>query len=434
MKKNSFPFILDEHLIADVECLCNFIKPTSINKFLKKFPRNILNTKLEELEFDSQGSGSIECFIIKFKDVDKKEKIELTNKLLSALGITITDHAQLVDRLKNNFFLFPESQLKTALNNIIQENIKNNQVLTINSTIEILQEKTLDLSGNNDKKIEIELFFNFLKVLISREISFNSPSSAKSFLTSAAHLTNECMSEINILISAVNEYINLPKNITKAVFSYSKLLDKVAFFLSFPQSKTIINDLDSIIESHLDKENYSFFKQCYLGKPGFRSIFLADDKDLYGLIQTGCKKLNSFKHQYVEITHLIDELSSHSDGIPEVIKLAAILNEQTNIYFQSLLDISLRKREDIDVLEIKAFNDFKFNIKNRIAYFQRNNPNCLYQIKDILNKILNAVAKIIPSFIISREQRITFFKKHTSHNKQFAKLQETIDSIKPTGK
>jgi hypothetical protein len=424
MSKISIPFIL-QNLIEDVDCLLKSLKPTSISsisKFLKQFPRNILNAKLEELEFEHPNVEN-PSFSIRFKKKNKTSEIKLTNQLLSPFRITITDHTQFTDKLLD--YNSSHELLKTTLSGLIEEKVKN----TISININHLQEQASNLPANENNQIEISIFFNLLKILIISEISSNNVASltAESFLTSVTHLTNKFAPDIKTIILAVKDNINLPENIEKAVFSYAKLLAKVAIFSSSSQiSKTVINYLDSIINSQSDKiaNDYSFFKTCYLGEPGFRSIF-GDDNNVYTLIQICREKLNDFEKKYVEFTLLIKELADHSDNVPEVIELAAVLNEQMNIYSQSLLDISL-KRKDIDKLEINPFEDFKLRIRNEIESFRKNNILSLDQL-GILDKILNALAKLIPSFIIPKKSRISFFQERTQ-NKQLNVLLDKIQN------
>ncbi len=153
------------------------------------------------------------------------------------------------------------------------------------------------------------------------------------------------------------------------------------------------------------------------------------DNDLYHLIQIAHEKLNSFTPEYIKITGLIEELSICSDKIPEIIGLATDLVSFTNQYFESLLIISISKLENKNHEQKKIFEDFQSRARLTINKFRKTNILNLNQMST-LHKILNTIAKLMPSFIISSETRINFFQKHTPQNKQFTKIENAIRSAK----
>lgn len=444
MKKITFPIAIDNDLLTNIECLLRFIKePVSLASLLNPYSRRTLKAKLDELEFKSNGSGNHEYFTINFKDKTKIAKLLFTNQLVSPLGITITDKKQFIEELKQAKFLDPKLKLKTVLKNILASLNKKNILINIYGTIHFLQQAHLNFSEKINK-IGISFFFNFLKISLLRIVSLKKfQGSAESLLTSAANLTRDCLLDLNTIVFALNNLARLKnisknnlaylKNTVKIIFSYSKLLHKLAAISPIDEQSAIeIQSLiDVTIEDNLDnkstKSDFIFFKKSYFGQSGFRSVLV--DNDLYNLIQTSREKLNSCTKKYMKITGLIEELSIYSSKTPEITGLATKLSNFTNQYFQDLLIISISKTENKNHRQQEIFKDFQSRAQSEINEFRKKNILNLNQM-GILYKILNAIAKLIPNFMISSKTRITFFQKYTPQNKQLAKIESAFQSVK----
>jgi hypothetical protein len=444
MKKITFSIANDNGLLTNIACMLRFIKePRSLTNFLNTYSWRILKAKLDELEFKSKGSGNNECFIIKFKDKTKIANILFTNQLLSPLGITIEDKKQFIEELKQAKLLDPKLKLKTVLKNILTRLNKKNTLINIYRAINLLQKTHLNFSEKINK-VGISFFFNFLKISLLRIVSSKKfHDSAESLLASAADLTWDCFLDLNTIIFALNNIANLKsieknniiylKNIVKIIFSYRKLLHKVATIFPIDEQSAIETQglIDTTIEDNLDSESiksdFIFFKKSYFGEPGFRSILA--DNDLYNLIQTGREKLNSFTQEYIKITDLIEELSIYSDKIPKIIDLVTKLSHFTNQYFQDLLMISICKTANKNHRPSEIFEDFQSRAQLAINEFREKNILRLNQMS-ILYRILNAIAGFMPNFIISSKTRIAFFQKHTPQNKQLAKIESAIRPAK----
>jgi hypothetical protein len=77
---------------------------------------------------------------------------------------------------------------------------------------------------------------------------------------------------------------------------------------------------------------------------------------------------------------------------------------------------------------MKIFENFQFRARLAINKFREKNILSLNQM-NILHKILNAIATLMPNFIISRKTRITFFQKYTPQSKQLAKIENAVQSV-----
>lgn len=434
MKKNTFSITNDDNLLSNIESLLKFIKKSHASAtFLGNSPRRILKAKLDELEFKSNSFSKNECFIIKFKDKNKITDILFAKQLLVPLESSITDKKWFIEEVKQAKFLDPELKLKTLLKNILTKLNKKNIIINIHETINFLQETHLSNRSEKRNKVEINFLFNYLKIsLLSMASSNKFYGSAESLLASAENLTRDCFFDLSAIISSLNNITSL-KNIAQIVFSYKKLLHKVAsVFLTCEQSRIEIQSIiDATIEDNLANEsiksNFIFFKKSYFSQPGFRSILA--DNDLYNLIQTACEKLNFFAKEHIKITGLIEELSIYSDKIPEIIDLSTELNHLTNQYFQDLFIISISKIENKNCRKKNIFEDFQSRVRLAINNFREKNILSLDQTS-ILHKILNAIAKLIPKFILSTKTRITFFQKQTPQSKQLSKIESAFFSIK----
>jgi hypothetical protein len=436
-------FSNDKDLLENIARLLRFIKePRSLASLLKFYPRRILKARLDELEFKSNDSGDNKYFIIKYKG--KITEILFINQLLNPIDVIASDKENFIEKLKWAKFIDPKLKFKTVLENILAELNKKNIAINIHNIINFVQKNHLNNFFEQRKKIKISFLFNYLKISLLKIVSLKKfQGSAESLLASATNLTQDCLLDLNTIIFALNNLARLKniaendvaylKNIVKIIFSYRKLLNKVVAISPIDELSAIeIQSLiDATIEDNLDnksiKSDFIFFKKYYFGQPGFRSILL--DNDLYNLIQTGHDKLNSFTAEYIKITNLIEGLSIYSDKIPEIIALSTDLINFTNQYFESLLIISISKLENKNHVQMKIFEDFQFRARLAINKFREKNILSLNQM-NILHKILNAIATLMPNFIISRKTRITFFQKYTPQSKQLAKIENAVQSVR----
>jgi hypothetical protein len=342
MKKNIFPFISDVTLIADIDRLLEFIRqPLSLDKFFKKFP-SPLNEKLNELDFESEKFKDTEYFIIKLRNSNQIYK-KLTNKDLNSLGITITDHTQLINPLIDCKKNSPNLKLKDALTNLIITNDNKNKQISINGTINSTKNVTLNHPDNKNKQLEINIFFKFLKKQILLQSNFKTISfpNANSLLAAARNeLINWCYSTENIFIFGNNA---------------------------------------------------------------------------------------AFSKKHTELDDLINAL----DYDPETNYLAGKLRLLNNHCLETLLNISNLDDPSVAAKKIsQIIASFQSDINKTIKNFKENNPLSLKHI-NILYKILNTVARLMPNLIISKNTRIIFFQQYTPQNRLLVKLEKIIQPIQP---
>lgn len=236
MKKNIFSFAYDRNLIADLDCLLKFVRqPLSLDEFFKKFPNDILQAKLCELNFELERRH---IFII-LKNSNKVSKFELTNKHLSPLGITITDHAHLIDPLIVRQKSSPTSNLKDVLTNLITVNNNKNKQITINAFND--NNIILNHPDNKNKQAEINLFFIFLNKLILQEIN----RSDEEFIPATALIDS-----IRIELASVIDWFifDNKKNIFDQEIYYSKKYNEI---------DNLINKLYSIKDTSFLAEKLS---------------------------------------------------------------------------------------------------------------------------------------------------------------------------------
>ncbi len=405
---HNFPFTPDDHLIDIIDRLFQFVRqPIPLGEFINKFPKEILNARLDQLEFNSENPN---VFIIKLKT--ENNEIELINKDLSIFGITVTDPTQLVNPLIKCKKDSPNLNLKDALTRAITVNHDKNKKLTFNGIINILKENTLNHPENKNEQIEIDTYFNFIRKLLIIEALYSD--------------FNTTISELHIAV----QYLSA----SKILFAYEKLRYKTT--LIFPESEKSESEIHSLIDilvrikanNQIIISNYEFFKLSYFEKKGFRYSFgKYADRIFYKAVQTGCKCFSSFIQDHFEILNLIRELCSLADYNQEVISLSKKLTCLTDIYFQTLLDLSSSKADKKYLKKYKEdnFDKFQNEVKKNIERFQKESGLSQDQL-NIFYKILNAIAKLMPSFIISKNTRIGFFQQCTPQNKILVKLEETI--------
>lgn len=416
---NLLSFLPDFHLASDVGCLLTFLRqPLDRNSFFKNFPLDILKTKLGELAFDnSEGIPSIRL------KKSLEEKFNVPNKLLSLIGLS---QNELIKELQYDKFLEPELTLKEALEKSIASHNKNIINISITNFINTVQEKNFQLYEKNEKKTEIDLFFNFLKIFIQRFALTKNDSfvSSDSLLDAAANLTVLYIANLNSIVTALENNI-----IYKAVFSYGILFEKLSNLIPNSNQKTIKQLLDSLAKNTINNQlllKYDFFKKAYFSEEGFSTIFYNSNGDDYRLIQTCQKKFDSLSDSYQNFVQLIEALTLHTNKIDKITDLAVTLKKATDIYFQSVLYNTVFKLESLNEI---AFATFKGRIESEILNFQKQQL-CSIEIKGILNKLLNALAKLVPSFLVSKEKRINFFHRRTSETKLFNKIENTIPLMK----
>jgi len=434
----------DPNLINDIDCLLKCIRqPLPLDKFFKNISGGILNAKLQQLEFDNEETH----FKISLKTKWKNQQISLTNKLVSPLGITITDKNQLIEKLEHDKFLDPESTLKESLKKNIDSHAKNSINLNIDSACKVMQERSLLLYENREAKVKITLFFTFLKIFIQKYTLTNKAKifSPELLVKSATYLATLFASSISNFIFCLNGNLTFAEeptekskkeqqetNISKMVFSYDQLLTKLTALVPNSEQKTIRQLLYSIIENSIVIDNkliskYNFFKLAYFTETGFISVF--GGYSGYDSIQICRKKLDSIRPAFQNFRQLIDELTTHVHKVPEIMDLSVSLKERADVYFQSLLYSSVFKKENKESLDRSAFEDFTFNIQNEISSFQKKFLPTV-KITGALNKILNALFKCAPKFLISKEKRISFFQRKMPEVKLLDKVKNTVSSMK----
>lgn len=339
MKKNIFPFLPDENLLSDIECLLKFLRqPLPLDEFFKKFSSDILKARLDQLEFKFENRRSAEYFVIASKAKNKTNTIELTNNDLTCLGITITDPTHLINPLIDLQKTFPALNLKDALTKLITINNNKIKQIKIDEIVNILKNTSLNHRDDKNKQIEINLFFKFLKKLIVQQ----------------------------------NDNFSFPiQPQTLTDFASAKIIDWLI--------------------SEDEKSNVLGKRACY-----------------------------SKKHD--EISALITKLDSFSDTK----YLAMKLNQLNNQCLQQLLNINTNEeaKKVIAVIE-----NFQCKAQEAINDYRQNNSLSLEQL-NILHKILNVIAKLIPKFIVPKNTRVGFFQQYTPQNKLLVKLEETIQQPK----
>lgn len=395
-------FIYTNHFEEDIKRILETLKLPSIDRFLNKFPADVLEAKLEDLNFEFIGS---DC-LIKVKEKNTKA-FKLTNQNLSPFGLTITDKNQFPSYLDTYSKQYPEWDLATVVKKIIQEHCEEANRLTLHSIIDILRQNTLSLHENQGNETKINPFFNVLKELLLWRTEESISISVDALLTYSADISAFISETRNSLSAVAKKEKMLLDIIPKILLAYEKIYYKIT--LLFPnqsESETRIF-IDHLIKNSLNDpdfvENWDFLKLSFSGKLGFRAIFLDQSLTNYNKIQLCCEK------PYIEIIYLIEKLSSHA-STPDIVDLVDKLNELIVTHFRSLLATPLDKDGKPFTTEgQKLFTRFTSATTNLIQDFKENNPN-LNKIEGILNRLLHVIAKIMPSFIISEKQRIIFFK------------------------
>jgi hypothetical protein len=98
---------------------------------------------------------------------------------------------------------------------------------------------------------------------------------------------------------------------------------------------------------------------------------------------------------------------------------------------ETLLNISNLDDPSVAAKKIsQIIASFQSDINKTIKNFKENNPLSLKHI-NILYKILNTVARLMPNLIISKNTRISFFQQYTPQNRLLVKLEKIIQPIQP---
>ncbi|EDP46041.1 hypothetical protein [Rickettsiella grylli] len=412
---NLVSFLSDSRLTQDIACLLTFLQQSfNQDNFFKAFPNAILKATLDELKFDFDNEKTLS---ITLKNDLKKKKFNVPNTLLSAIGFPPN---KLTEKLQHDQFLESELTLKEALEKNIAPHNQTIIHLTITNSIHSLQEKNFQRHENSEKEIEIQLFFIFLKSTI-QQFAFtknHTSSSSDSLVSTAAHLTALFISNLNNVMTSLKETLT-----SSTVFSYGVLFTKLMNLTPQSNQKSIRQLLDALIENALERPlhiKYDFFKRAFFSEEGFSTIVY--DRDDYRFIQTCSKNFNSLVEHYQNFVQLIEALTAHHHKINEIIDLAVKLKKATDTYFQSVLYNIVFNFPNADV-----FTTFKNVVESEISIFQKKHP-CSTEVNGILNKILNALARIVPHFLISREQRARFF--HPGEARIFLKIENSVPSMK----
>ncbi|MGA7535787.1 MAG: hypothetical protein WBV88_00395, partial [Candidatus Rickettsiella isopodorum] len=127
----------------------------------------------------------------------------------------------------------------------------------------------------------------------------------------------------------------------------------------------------------------------------------------------------------------LDDLINALDYDPETNYLAGKLRLLNNHCLETLLNISNLDDPSVAAKKIsQIIASFQSDINKTIKNFKENNPLSLKHI-NILYKILNTVARLMPNLIISKNTRISFFQQYTPQNRLLVKLEKIIQPIQP---
>lgn len=445
MKKNipqdNFLFKLDTNLIDDINCLLTFVRqPLRLDEFFKKIPSDILQAKLGELEFKLENRENPPYFLIILKNSNKVSQFKLTNNHLSSLGIAITDQNQLIAPLLATKNQTPKSSLKDLFTILIEGANNINKKLNLDNASSFIKDKTLSLPENKNKQTEINIFFNLIEKFLIQEKDCKNPNiiiTAQSLLIVANDLSKLELRypDLNTLISEIhtnlNKFTSNDISITTVLLAYEKLHYKTTLILPEVEKSKISSLIDILIrikaDNSITNSNFNFFRLSFLEKKGFRYIFGSEeDINFYEAVQKNYKNFSSLKKPFLEIVNLIHKLYFSSDKNQKIIDLLKQLDDLTNLYFQTILDISnSNTNENLKERKKEAFTKFQNKVKEKIMEFKEENLKNLKQL-DTLYKILNYIAKLIPSFILSKDRRISFFQSRTSQNK---KIDPILDEI-----
>lgn len=446
MKENTFQdnflFKLDTNLIDDINCLLTFIRqPLCLEKLFEKIPSDILQEKLYGLEFKLERRRNIPYFLITHNNSNKISRFELTNNHLSSLGITITDQNQLVKPLLDAKNKKLGSNLKDFLTTLVEDTNNNNNKLNLNSNLPFIKDRTSNLPENKNKQTEINIFFSFIeKYLIFENNSKNpiSNTTAESLLILADTYSKleKIYPDLNTITSKIHSFLNKSAlndiSIKELMLAYEKLSCIATHFLPEVKEKSKISYLIDILigmetDNSFTDSNFNFFKLSSLKRKGFQYTF-GDEENIifYEAVQKNYKNFSSLKETYLQIVYLIHELYLSSEKNQKIIDMSRQLNDLTDLFFQNILDTSnFNTNENLEQHKKEIFTKFQNEVKDSIKEFRKENLINLKQL-DTLDKILNYIAKLIPSFILSKDERVGFFKSRTPQNKKIDKILDNI--------
>jgi hypothetical protein len=216
------------------------------------------------------------------------------------------------------------------------------------------------------------------------------------------------------IIKTFNEKI-LEFNLPPAILAYTKLYEKFKTKNPEADSNRIYNLIDEKIESLLlnkeaERLTYNYFKRAYQGyaKPqGFTYLAGLETENLKTIFNT-TKELHinftRYQTQYVTLMNLIEELNicTEDETAPKI--LIENLKRLTDTCFLSLIQTSSGKQFAKTTIE-----NFKSATRNLIKnYIKKHSDECKKQ-SSILDKILEFIANMIPSFIFSEDKKMTLF-------------------------
>lgn len=443
MKKNisrNFLFTPYTNFFDDIDCLIKFARqPLLLDEFFEKIPTNILNAKLCELEFESENHKNPPYLLITLKTSNKICKVKLNNNHLSPLGITITDQNQLIAPLLDAKNKLSKSILKDQLSILIKTIFNTNRKLSLTSGLCCIKDKTLSLSENKNKQSEINIFFSFIEKFLIQDNDSKNPiyinAESLSFAVNYFSKLELRYPNLNTLISEILTNLNKPFlnniSIEKVLLAYEKLHYEAS--LVFPEVEKSKNSslIDNLIRIKADNpitfSNFDFFRLSFLEKKGLRYIFgNEEDIKFFEDVQKTCKNFSCLKESYLKIVNTIHELYIFPEKNQKIIDLSKQLNDLTDLYFEKILHKSnSNDNENFEEYRKKAFIKFQNKVRNNINKFKKENLLSLKQL-DTLSKLLNYIAKLIPSFILSKEERIRFFQSHTPQNKKIDRILSTI--------
>ncbi|WP_342227556.1 hypothetical protein [Rickettsiella endosymbiont of Rhagonycha lignosa] len=257
--------------------------------------------------------------------------------------------------------------------------------------------------------------------------------------TDKAELHNGVLSELGITVTDKTQSIHKLINYNYK-FTLKKSLKKI--ILSLSKEYTEINVANIITNSKREKKsniydnneaNELFFillKALLLREITVKESFSAHtllDWAVYltsWFISDTKKNIYAqgiyYSEKYNEIDALIYKLNSFHDTQSLATQLLLLNNQCLQELFNIVQIKDSNSRKAIEVIEW-----FQSKAKETIIQFQENNFLSLDQLT-ILHKILNAIAKLIPSFILQKKTRIGFFQQCTPQNKILLEIEKII--------
>ncbi len=413
---------LPDSLVFNIACLIKFIRdcPSSDTFWEARSSSSVLNSSLNEVEFELQ-SGN---FIVRHTDKTKSKKEAIAKKdTLSKFNLTLTDP---IKGLPVKFAELQQGEagltVKAAIKKI--ENIKQTILRQVDTVIESLQNETNRLDNNENKGPEISNFFYILKNILVSNFEASNFLSAETVILEAQKLSSVSSELDNIKSSIIPLITNdfNPETISKASLFYARVVHSIKKHFPEKSESDVYNLIDTYIGIKInerdEKQAFKAFNWGYQGKePGF---FIVEDQimSIYEETKKLTKKLSPIKEKYLKLLQLIDNILDPT--VKE--KLHTVVNNYFTIKLATVNDNREKLLEDFKKFKIES-EDI---IKN---YKEANQPN-LEQLT-YLYRILHEIAKIIPNFIASKEDKNNFFFKHTPEGKKIITLEGYVHSVAP---